>query len=67
MAECTHDCSTCKSKCSKESLIAPMNKASKIRRQADPAPRKTERMSEIGAKQVYPPKSFGQKFSEWSD
>lgn len=32
MAECTHDCSTCKQKCSKESLIAPMNKASKIKR-----------------------------------
>ncbi len=32
MAECTHDCSTCKQKCSKESLLAPMNKASRIRR-----------------------------------
>ena len=32
MAECTHDCSTCKQKCSKESLLAPMNKASKIKR-----------------------------------
>lgn len=32
MAECTHDCSTCKQKCSKESLLAPMNQASKISR-----------------------------------
>ena len=32
MAVCTHDCSTCKQKCSKESLMAPTNKASKIRR-----------------------------------
>ena len=32
MAECTHDCSTCKSKCSKESLLAPMNKASNVKR-----------------------------------
>ncbi len=32
MAECTHDCSTCKQKCSKESLLAPMNQASKIAR-----------------------------------
>ena len=32
MAECTHDCSTCKQKCSKESLMAPMNQASKIKR-----------------------------------
>ena len=31
MSECTHDCSTCSSKCSKESMIAPMNKASKIK------------------------------------
>lgn len=32
MAECTHDCSTCKEKCSKESLLAPMNKASRVKR-----------------------------------
>ncbi len=32
MAECTHDCSTCSEKCSKESLIAPTNKASKIKK-----------------------------------
>ena len=32
MAECTHDCSTCKQKCSKESLLAPLNQASKVRR-----------------------------------
>ena len=31
MSECTHDCSTCSSKCSKESLMAPTNKASKIK------------------------------------
>ena len=31
MAECNHDCSNCSSKCSKESLLAPMNKASKIK------------------------------------
>ncbi|MBO5314870.1 MAG: Mrp/NBP35 family ATP-binding protein [Clostridia bacterium] len=31
MAECTHDCSTCSQKCSKESLMAPANKASKIK------------------------------------
>ena len=32
MAECTHDCSTCSSKCSKADLIAPTNKASKIKK-----------------------------------
>ena len=31
MSECTHDCSTCKSKCSKADLLAPMNAASKIK------------------------------------
>ena len=31
MSECTHDCSTCSNKCSKESLILPANKASKIK------------------------------------
>ena len=30
MAECNHNCSECSSKCSKESLLAPTNKASKI-------------------------------------
>ena len=32
MAECSHDCSSCKEKCAKESLLAPMNKASHVRR-----------------------------------
>ncbi len=32
MAECSHDCSTCKEKCSKESLLEPGNKASKVKR-----------------------------------
>ena len=32
MAGCTHDCSTCKSKCSKESLIEPQNKASNVKK-----------------------------------
>ena len=32
MAECSHDCSTCKQKCSKESLIEPQNKASQVKR-----------------------------------
>ncbi|MBQ8372082.1 MAG: Mrp/NBP35 family ATP-binding protein [Clostridia bacterium] len=32
MAECSHDCSTCSSKCSKESLLAPMNAASKVKK-----------------------------------
>lgn len=31
MSECTHDCSTCKEKCENESLLAPENKASKVR------------------------------------
>ena len=31
MAECSHDCSSCKEKCSKESLLAPLNKASKVK------------------------------------
>ena len=31
MAECNHDCSNCSSKCSKESLLAPMNKASNVK------------------------------------
>ena len=31
MSECTHDCSTCKSKCSKADLLAPMNAASKVK------------------------------------
>ena len=32
MAECNHDCSNCSSKCSKESLLAPANKASNVKR-----------------------------------
>jgi Mrp family chromosome partitioning ATPase len=32
MAECSHDCSTCSSKCSKESLLAPANAASKVKK-----------------------------------
>ena len=32
MAECTHDCSTCSSKCDKQSLIEPMNKASNVKK-----------------------------------
>jgi Mrp family chromosome partitioning ATPase len=32
MAECSHDCANCAEKCSKESLIAPTNKASKIKK-----------------------------------
>ena len=32
MAECNHDCSSCSSKCSKESLLAPKNKASNVKR-----------------------------------
>ncbi|MBQ8321916.1 MAG: Mrp/NBP35 family ATP-binding protein [Clostridia bacterium] len=32
MAECSHDCSNCKEKCSKESLLAPANKASRVKR-----------------------------------
>lgn len=31
MAECNHDCSSCSQKCSKESLLAPMNKASNVK------------------------------------
>ena len=31
MSECTHDCSTCKEKCEEGSLLAPENKASKIK------------------------------------
>ena len=31
MAECSHDCSTCSQKCSKESMIEPQNKASNIK------------------------------------
>ena len=31
MAECNHDCSSCSSKCSKESLLEPQNKASNIK------------------------------------
>ena len=32
MSGCTHDCSTCNSKCSKADLLAPMNAASKVKR-----------------------------------
>ena len=32
MAECSHDCSSCSQKCSKESLIATLNKASSVKR-----------------------------------
>ena len=32
MAECSHDCSTCSQKCSKESLLEPQNKASNVKR-----------------------------------
>ncbi len=32
MAECSHDCANCSEKCSKESLLAPMNKASKVKK-----------------------------------
>ncbi len=31
MAECSHDCSNCSAKCSKESLLAPQNKASNVK------------------------------------
>ena len=31
MAECSHDCSNCKEKCSKESLLEPQNKASNVK------------------------------------
>lgn len=32
MSECTHDCASCTEKCEKESLLAPPNKASNIKR-----------------------------------
>ena len=32
MAECSHDCSSCSQKCSKESLLEPQNKASNVKR-----------------------------------
>ena len=32
MAECTHNCSTCSQKCSKESLLEPQNAASSVKR-----------------------------------
>ena len=32
MAECSHNCSTCSQKCSKESLVEPQNKASNVKR-----------------------------------
>ena len=32
MAECNHDCSSCSSKCSKESFLEPGNKASNVKR-----------------------------------
>ena len=32
MAECSHDCSSCSQKCSKESLIEPQNKASNVKK-----------------------------------
>ncbi|MBR3681159.1 MAG: Mrp/NBP35 family ATP-binding protein [Clostridia bacterium] len=32
MAECSHDCSNCSSKCSKADLLAPMNSASKVKK-----------------------------------
>ncbi|MBR4835899.1 MAG: Mrp/NBP35 family ATP-binding protein [Clostridia bacterium] len=32
MAECSHDCSSCSQKCSKESMIEPQNKLSKVKR-----------------------------------
>ena len=31
MSGCTHDCSTCKSKCSKADMLAPMNSASNVK------------------------------------
>ncbi len=31
MAECSHDCANCAEKCSKESLLAPMNQASRVK------------------------------------
>ena len=32
MAECSHNCSTCSQKCSKESLLEPGNQASTVKR-----------------------------------
>ena len=32
MAECSHDCANCSSKCSKESLLAPQNQASNVKK-----------------------------------
>ena len=32
MAECNHDCANCAEKCSKESLLAPQNSASNVKR-----------------------------------
>ena len=32
MAECSHDCANCSQKCSKESLLAPQNKASNVKK-----------------------------------
>ncbi|MBQ1260524.1 MAG: Mrp/NBP35 family ATP-binding protein [Clostridia bacterium] len=32
MAECSHDCANCAEKCSKESLLAPQNAASRVKR-----------------------------------
>ena len=32
MAECSHNCSTCSEKCGKESLLAPMNSASNVKK-----------------------------------
>ena len=32
MAECSHDCANCAEKCSKESLLAPQNKASNVKK-----------------------------------
>ncbi len=32
MAECNHDCASCSQKCSKESLLAPQNKLSNVKR-----------------------------------
>ena len=31
MAGCSHDCSNCSEKCSKESLLAPQNQASNVK------------------------------------
>ena len=32
MAECSHDCANCSTKCSKESLLAPQNQASNVKK-----------------------------------